>query len=322
MSQPIQIHRFVGLRFCVLALALLAGLAARSQDAVNYLRTAGDRTEGLDAKLRMAATEQRFDFSKNLICFTASVNGRAGSYILDTGAPHLLLNDWGQAERPARAEGLAAGGRVTLGERYVASLRFSGREYAKLWASTLDLRPMEKHLGQAIDGYIGFELLQRSEVRIDYQRQNFRLLPPRRRPTHLGRAPDHVLSFKLVGHMPLVKVRQGKQNYYLLVDTGASLNLLDESLAGLLAHTAGKVHVRGLDGHGIVARRGPLADASILPVSTKEAEFALLNLQALQPEEGSLPIHGILGSAYLSEFVIGIDYPRRKIYLWKPQPSK
>lgn len=297
----------------VITLLLFSG-AARSQDAVYFLKA--ETVEGAVSEAPIAAgTEQAFDFTRNLIFFDATVNGQRGKFILDTGAPTLLLNSRGEAVGHPAPTGLAAGGTVSLANQRVESFEMGGRSLGKRWALAMDLRSMEDRTGQTIDGFVGHELLRHGEVRINFPDRNFRLLKSSRKPRHEGRAPVNVLKFEYVDHLPVITLRVGKKKLRFAIDTGAGANLVDGRFRDLFTSTGTKMNIQGLDGanedHKVIRIPGLCLEGGNLDETT----FVAMDLSHLQ-SPGQPQIAGILGSVFLADRVVGIDYLRRKVNLW------
>ncbi len=266
----------------------------------------------------MAASAQSFTFERNLIFFDALVDGRPGRFILDTGAPSLIMNDRGQSRVAGSYTGLGAGGEVRLSDHRVDHFEMGGRRVKNYWAIGLDLSAFEERTDRRIDGFVGYDLLNRGELRIDYGQETFELLRSVRRPIHKGRAPRAVLKFFLLDHLPVVQLDLNGRKWYFALDTGAGANLLDEAVvSSVAAHaTANGMNVQGLDGAAadcpVVATPLP----SGLPVTGAGAvEFVAMDVAHLQQPQG-VQLAGVLGSAFLSRYTVGIDYRRRRVYLW------
>ncbi len=267
----------------------------------------------------LEATEAHpFDFSRKQIYFGAELDGRPVNFILDTGMPGLLLNNRGRetgADAGAEFSGEALGGAVRMSVRKVSSLRMAGREHGRQWAHTLDLRAVESRTERPVDGYVGYELLRNTELRIDYARQTFQLLRPTRRPEHAGRTPLHVLKFEFIGHLPVVTLRVGKHRLRFAIDTGASVNLLDSGSGVDVDPTNQRVNLQGLDGASDDCSYVLLPPVRDLDLSDAQRSFVSLDLSHLQTP-GTPPIHGILGSDFLAAYTVGVDYRRRRVLLW------
>ena len=312
---------FLALIGCCL---LLASSGARAQDAG---RVGESSVAGFLSTSAVAETEwvtpagngavQRFTFQNQLICFEAVVDDRVGTFILDTGSPRMLVNTYGdtQVGEASNNEGVAAGGQVNLSDEFVSSFKLSGQEFKKVWALGLDLRPLETRLRDSIAGFVGHDLLQNNEVRIDYVRNQFALLPSVRQPQHEGRQPTFTLPFQLVGHLPVITFGRGKQRLRLALDTGASINIMDDTHKDRMSSITAVVDVQGLDGQPLLLNQSRLFTSQSTPLLAQE-EFVTMDLSSLQPAANNQRIDGLLGSDFLAKFVVGIDYRRNRLYLW------
>lgn len=291
---------------------LLCSFGARAQDAVSFLKAETVEATAGEAPLA-AGNEQPFSFTRNLIFFNASVNGNPGNFILDTGAPTLLLNNRGLASG-TQSSGQAAGGSVAFANQRIESFKMGGRILGKHWALALDLRSMESRTGERIDGYVGHEFLRGGEVRIDFPGRKFQLLRSSRFPRHAGRAPHTVLRFEYVDHLPVITIKVGKRKLRFAIDTGAGANLIDEKYRDLTLPTGGQMNIQGLDGDN---SNYDVVSLSGMPCQNeaKATNFVVMDLSHLQ-SANQLPITGILGSVFLANHTVGIDYRRRKLYFW------
>lgn len=289
---------------------------ARAQDAVYVLKA------GEDEKLRRETplsteNEQVFELHRNLIFFTARLNGQPGNFILDTGAPNLLVNSRSEISPQTLTSGQAAGGEVPMRYQKVASLEFNGQVIDNRWALALDLRPMEARTGRKIDGFVGYHLLRRQELRIDYEQRKFSLRKPDRKPLHEGRAPDFVGQLRFVDHLPVISLKVDNISLRFILDTGAGVNLIDPRYRESGQPLATEVNVQGFDGNA-ENHQSVQIQLDKFDLDEQQATFVLMDLTHLQtPEEP--PVAGILGAAFLSRYVVGVDYRKQKLYLWYPE---
>jgi len=314
--KAIFVHRLPSIGRLLLLASLWCCLLpwARSQDAVSFLKA-----ERVAEKPRLVRTSdanvQAFTFNRNLIFFPAIIDGKPGKFILDTGAPSLLLNNRGTGGTAALSTGLAAGGEVALTNQRVESFEMGGKDHGRRWALALDLRSMETRMESTIDGFVGHDLLRSGELRIDYPARTFQLRKSTRFSRHNGKAPTTVLPFDYVDHLPVITVRVGKRKLRFAIDTGAGANLIDARHAALFRTSGDKMNIQGLDGGAADYDIVTFSETTSLDRTDHVSRFVSLNLDHLQ-SPGEPSIDGLLGSAFLSNYCVGIDYRRRKIYLW------
>ncbi|TXF91266.1 hypothetical protein FUA23_03315 [Neolewinella aurantiaca] len=300
--------------FALCAVLMLFSTAARTQGAVSFLKA--NTVEATSEKAMPAAgNELAFDFTRNMIFFEARVNGKQGSFILDTGAPTLLLNNRGAAVGNPAPTGVAAGGIVDLSNQRIESFEMGGRNTGKHWAIAMDLRGMEQRMGKTIDGFVGHKILRDGEVRIDFPDRKFQLVESSRKPRHEGRAPVTAVKFEYIDHLPVILLRVGKKKLRFAIDTGAGTNLIDKRLSKIFTPTGSEMNVQGLDGDNKNHQIVTISDLQLAGEAQPETTFVAMDLSHLQ-SPGERAISGILGSVFLTDYVVGIDYKRRKINLW------
>ena len=302
----------------ILCTSLVVGVPVVAQRSVNLLHAPDQPVRAVADRDLPVAAPAAFTFERNLIFFEASVNGESGNFILDTGAPTLVVNNRGRTDGGGNYTGYGSGGTVTCTDYRVEDFRMTGRTVRNYWAIGLDLRGMEDRTGRVIDGMVGYDLLNDGELRIDYAARSFRLLPSSRKPLHDSREPLAVLKFSLVDHLPVIRLRINGKRYNFAIDTGAGVNLVDDDLITELplSLTADQMNIQGLDGQALTVDLYTLLLMQLPPSGTEPApvDFVATELQHLQ--ENGQQIAGILGSAFLSRYTVGIDYRRRRIYLW------
>lgn len=316
-----QIHRKKAAISSTLAylLALVLGVGfsgAQAQDAVSFLRA--DHLENREGATLVGT--QQFSFEGNLIFFTAHLDGREGNYVLDTGAPTLLLNARKAIKPSPTSIGVAAGGTVALSDYKVESFEMAGKDLGRRWALATDLRSMESRTGKTIDGYVGYDLIRTGELRINYQSELFYLRKSTRTPQHEGRLPDHVFKITFHDHLPVITLKVNGKKLRFVIDTGSGVNLLDSRLASTPRLATGKdrkINLQGLDGNEAVYDMVELRTPDNFRATENGIVCVAMDFDHLQSDSGNT-ISGILGSTFLSTYTVGIDYRRRKLYLWNP----
>lgn len=108
------------------------------------------------------------------------VNGRRGTFILDTGAQHCIidLRSLGLALSDLNSALVKDGvsGRTTRATFILVSVRIGTKEFREWEAIATDLRNMEKDLGTHIDGILGADLLAKfKHVGVDFEHMTLEL---------------------------------------------------------------------------------------------------------------------------------------------------
>lgn len=312
--------RLKGLFVNLLLVLLLHAPPLNGQGRVNLLLTksSSDTPVSNSEALATSSPSQAFDFSRNLILFQADLEGTPGTFVLDTGAPRLLVNHQ-PSEASRNLSGIGAAGDVTVHDHYVSSFSLLGKVYRGNWALGMDLTAFENRMNRPIAGFVGYSMLRGGELRINYRDRRFSLLKSVRNPLHEDRAPDYTFALNFDDHLPVVVLRIAGRKYRFAIDTGASVNVLHRKYRHECSVGDAMTIIQGLGG------RDQRAPNAILRTGEPDgplqgSNFVLLDLDHLQTH-GTRPLDGILGSEFLSEYTVGIDYRRGKLYLWQTQPA-
>lgn len=290
-----------------------------SQSEVAFLSVEADRSTVLaeiDGKVNKMSLP--FELERNLIWIKATVDAQAGHYILDTGAPTLLINDRGE-QAGKQNVGHGSGGSVALAEHRVTSFELGGVDQGAQQAYRIDLSSMEARTGRVLHGMVGYEQLDDYELFIDYPARELQLLPAKKNELHATTSPQLSVRFTYVDHLPVIVLKQGKRKLRFAIDTGAGSNLLHITDAGELPPSIQLnefgVNVHGLDGNAANLQAGRFQQLQLVNEDVSATDFVLTDLSHLQPAEGSC-IDGILGTAFLKAYRISIDYHRNKLHFW------
>ncbi|MGH8291575.1 MAG: aspartyl protease family protein [Steroidobacteraceae bacterium] len=262
-----------------------------------------------------------FRFIGKHIYFPAEIDGHEYQFGLDTGGMNII------AASVARAIGLRSEGSAQAtgaGEKRVAV------SFAKIPAVSLDskltirnqmfvivpLSGISAVEGTTLDGVVGYELLKRFVVRIDYANRRLQIL----RPTDFDtRSAGTAVPFTYDGRMPQVAGSLDGLPGRFDIDTG-SRDVLSINSPFVKAHhllhiyhqTARMVTGWGAGGaaYGRLARaREFLLDD--VPVGCPVVE---LSTQA-EGTDAERSVAGVIGNGILSRFTVTFDYPKQLVYL-------
>ena len=262
-----------------------------------------------------------FELQKGMVVVEGKLNGQTGRYILDTGAPCLVVNAHSAAE-PQQSQttghGLSESVPLTAGQARL--FEFAGRSRRQLSLLALDVEHLKQPEGPAVAGLIGAELFSDAELYLDYERQQFALLPARKNNLHQLQTARVHLDLEFEGHLPVLLMTVGGKVLRFGIDSGAGSNLIDKAaIAQLPAEEVELLQqetVRGLDKVQQSADRlhiGQIAFATGEP--SLDMTFLQVDLSSLRAQTG-YEIDGLLGYDFLSQFRLSINYPARKLYIW------
>ncbi|HKJ17925.1 MAG TPA: pepsin/retropepsin-like aspartic protease family protein [Xanthomonadales bacterium] len=273
-----------------------------------------------------------FKLAGRLIIAEATVNGVSGNYLVDSGAPVIMLNKrfftGGEVvTKPLNHPmPIGVGGAMTEVEA-ANDLTFSWGNIELLGQRALvaDLSHLEKNVGETIVGLIGFETLQPFEIHFDYVRKELTLLRLDEHGTPLvtvkDSEPARVIEMGMVGHMPVIPVQIGGQELRMSIDSGAEGSMIMKRWQDQL------------DGEFEFLRTDVMRGADRNEQIGNVVRFDLMNLDGLNYENltfrfndigGSqghpMPIDGLLGYEFLAARPTAINFLARQVKLWPTRP--
>jgi len=266
----------------------------------------------------------------NLILIRAKVDTTTGYFVLDTGAPGLVLNITYFRHYPT--SGATEGGGITgsasmAARTSVDSLRLGPVKYSHVDADLINLGHLESSRGVRIYGLLGMELFMRFEMIIDYGAGviNLHLIGKKEAGVYVNpqltdtsaysTIPIDILDKRIVVYIYL----NGKKLKFV-IDSGAETNVLDSRLPGkvfqqveitrrVLLGGSGRQKVEALYGNIKGLRMGD-RDITTLPI-------LITNLQSLCDAYNTTCLDGMLGFDFLSLHKIGFNFVNHKMFIWK-----
>ncbi len=170
----------------------------------------------------------------------ATLDGKQGFWLIDSGAPLLVINRKAPAIDDSRSMAVGVAGSVTGAKTLTGMMRVGHFEWGDQCAADLDAMTMDlSHLQRKgsdgetmpIAGLIGKRELAAFESRFDFRNQRLVLVkiddagrPRVPRPSTLS----EVHAFSMRAHLPLFEFTIGDAKTKMMFDTGASSNLMHE----------------------------------------------------------------------------------------------
>jgi hypothetical protein len=246
-------------------------------------------------------------FSNRVFVNLAPEGNRPFVWLLDTGAQDSVMTPLA-----ARAAGVSV--RRTKSSPYVRKTRL-GRS-VRFWVDTRR-GDTGSRTGREY-GALGGGFLEEYVVEIDFPDRTVRFLDPKRYevPEIVRGEGERVLPMRLEARRPFVEVELGGEKVQVLLDTGAPHNLI---LSGRAARKVG-IDWKSLPDFG---RLG----STVGPVEVRLHESDVFSFAGFQ--FGTMPIvvapkgwynmggstDSALGFDVLRQFVVRLDYPRRRMWL-------
>lgn len=313
----------------ILSLFLALILLPLQADALS----AGPIFNGYNQRLLMQRPLPRGDFNKlvvpvrrvgNLIIVEAIIDGLRGNFILDTGAPYLILNatyfrDYTEVENYAATDinGAQQSQKVTRVEK----LKINELYYENLEADVSDLSAIENKRGIKILGLLGVNLFMRTELEIDLKAQQLLIYKVDRKGNYLQRdlkprLADYTLSFELHNNAIVAKGAINGQDLNFCFDSGAEAVLLDNNLPEAVYEVLSIRSRRALIGAG--GGETEVLYGSLLGLyfgaPLKVCQVVVSDLELIGKAYG-YPVAGFVGYDLLRQGVVRLNFKKKEMQI-------
>lgn len=272
-----------------------------------------------------------FSRAGNLIIIKAKVDSIEGNFVLDTGAPKLILNMTYFRHYPAEGDeeesGGITGGGTSSDPTMIKQLGFGPINYFKVEADRINLGHIENSKGIKIHGLLGMQLFKKFEMIIDYEKNQLHL--------HLFKNKKETKNYKnemlkdvntyntfditILENKLLTNGELNGKKLIFVIDTGAESNVLDSRLPNKVFENVDIVRRISLAGSGnkkIDALYGDMKNVNIGELKLSTLPVLVTNLEKMCFSYNRC-IDGMLGFDFLSMHKIGFNFMTNKMYIWK-----
>jgi predicted aspartyl protease len=266
---------------------------------------------------------------ENLLLIEVTINGLVGNFILDTGAPCLILNQTyfreGMAQAGQTATGITGDGAEVLRTR-IEKLQIQDLYYENLEAEVTNLSQIENSKGVKVLGLLGTNLFTEFEIEIDVRGDFVTIykLDKNGERLHLEKqtkTEDVKIPFTLNNNIIYINGKIKEKELRFCFDTGAEVNVL-------ASHTNRKVLTEftvlrrsvlvGAAGQKAEVLSGYVKQLKIGEVGFTAMQTYLSSISSLQTVYDSF-FDGILGYPLLFNGVVNINFKKKEflMYLYK-----
>jgi len=264
----------------------------------------------------------------NLIVLKAIADTTEGNFILDTGAPGLVLNityfrQYPSAETDERSS--ISGTVVGAVQTKVNKFAFGGLEFKQVKADMISLGHIEDRKGIKILGLIGLSFFKDLEMIVDYEKGVIHLhrITKKEGPTYRSKLLDsanyNTLKFDVVDNKMILYLKLGERKMKFFLDTGAESNVLDSRLPNKVFESitiTGRTKLMGAGNRSVEALYGNLRNIRVGDKEIASLPFVITTLENVCISEVCC-IDGILGFEFLSLHKVGFNFIKREMYIWK-----
>lgn len=254
-----------------------------------------------------------------------------GNFILDTGAPYLVLNltyfrDYPVTQVAGEEQTSIAGRGASLSRTQIKELSFGTLQFFRMDADLANLGNIENAKGIRILGLLGVELFKQCEMVIDFERSLIYLHRTRKKEAkscvqELLKDTSLYRTFPIqyINNRIVTETEIGGRKVKFIIDCAAESNILDSRLPNHifeLVTVSRRVKLTGPGDQKVDALYGSLSQLKMGSRLIDNLPVIVLNLEYTCFAEGNCG-DGVLGFDFLSRQKIGFNFVTRKMYLWK-----
>ena len=154
----------------LLLLFLVISVPSSGQERVAYLMDA-DRDKGDHTYSFEGIKKVDFELDGGIILVEALLNNSTQTFVLDSGAPGLILNNYNKGKKKKKKKEQVTGinGTAQAYSVIIENFVWAGISYPKMEAISMDLSHLESITKRKISGLLGYDLIKDFEVFLDYE---------------------------------------------------------------------------------------------------------------------------------------------------------
>ncbi len=266
----------------------------------------------------LGVKEVAFELDGGIILVEAELNNSKGTFVLDSGAEGLILNNF--VKKGKKAEVTGVNGTVEAFTVIVENFTWADISYPKMEAISMDLSHLESLTNRKISGLIGYELIKNFEILIDYEAQEMQIIGLEMIGVNLQKP---IVSFTLTfdNHLPVIEAIIGNEKLRLGLDTGAEVNLLDTEVLTQISRVASKpISSSKIYGVGTKQASTQLVKVALTKIERaayRQMDYVLTDLSMINSQDQNMDIDGILGFPFLSSCKFSINFKTQELHVWR-----
>ncbi len=272
-----------------------------------------------------------FTRAGNLIVIKARVDSTEGNFILDTGAPGLVLNltyfrDYETTTESSAEQTGITGSSATALKTIVQEFNIGTFNYDKIQADMANLGHIENSKNIRILGLIGLEFFKSCEMIIDFENGLIHLqhITKKMEATYTSAMLKDETTYTTVpidimDNRIITTTEVAGKKLKMIIDCAAETNILNSKLPNRvmeLVTISRRVKLTGSGSRQIDALYGGLSEMKVGTESISNLPVLITNLENTCFSYNGC-IDGVLGFDFLSLHKIGFNFVQRKMYIWK-----
>ena len=257
----------------------------------------------------------------NLILVEAKIDTLIGNFILDTGAPYLVLNSTYFRDYDTSPELMAGdinGSANPVMSTLIKRLEIRDLFYEDVQADIANLGNIENKRGVKILGLMGINLFKQLELEMDVSGLTMNIYRLNRDGERMDGPAGHkkaqVIPFSLINDVMIMKGKINGKKLKLCFDSGAEVTVLDNRLPEdvyQLVQINARKNLVGSSGSSVEVLFGNLRGLD-LGYSVNSASVIISDLNLMGRSYGQR-IDGIIGYDLLKEGIVSINFIKQQI---------
>ncbi|HSF52522.1 MAG TPA: retropepsin-like aspartic protease [Algoriphagus sp.] len=268
-------------------------------------------------------TSVSFHLVRNLIIVQASANEKEGYFIVDTGVSEIILNNRYFDGRPTSEKFYGVNG-IEI-DKEISFIKFNlGGFEKKVIATVTDFTALEKIAGIELLGVVGNGVFKDCELVLDYTFKEITIYQLNKDGNRLSsksihQKPQVTLPIFVARGLPFLEVNAKGKQLKMILDTGASANVIDSREIDHINTSLFRVGVDSMASFGqdiIAVKSLKVNELKVGMLNCPPMKTVFFPLNQLNQNQWGITIDGILGFEFLSNFRVAINFRKREISLW------
>lgn len=257
-----------------------------------------------------------FKLVGGLMFVNAKFNGKEGAFILDTGAPGLILNS--KLDNKSENENYIASGLTgdaSIEELTVDEFKILDIVKSDFTAYQMDLAHIEDEILHRFNGLIGSDLFSNATLVLDYKQELWGTVE------HIEKQSiSNVIPFRMTDHFIVVDIKISGVEYSMILDTGAEINILSlksaEEIKKSKLKKAGTTNIQSASQDYQSSETRILHRFHMGNHVEKHQEFSILPFDFIN-EGVDVNLDGLIGFPFFEGKKVALDFATNLIYIYK-----
>lgn len=261
-----------------------------------------------------------FYLSESQMVVEATVNGKKGNFVVDSGTPMgLMLNSNFQTYQGAKSKKSpmdVSGKMNNTSEVIIESFEWNGLFFNDIKALSADLDDLGRRLKvDSFAGTIGYAILKNYIVEFDYQENQLKLWSNRDLlKEHYEIKSNQIIPFTMAHHIPVIKAKIGDKQFRFGLDSGAETNMIDPNWQDELDDRYEILGMTELNGAGTSQREVLKVSMSDFTLNEESYKMNFMFARLYGGQHEVTMMDGLIGNQFLTYRKTVVNYVDNELY--------